>query len=162
MLRSLSKYIGSLLLFVAILHFSVSPGRAGWLDVVGTVGKIGSSLITGGGEPDAVDDSFDGESEVIVTSSEDVIARALDQIKIGEKIAAKTVEMENEVAKVFFRIRTYQAMQGAIWFNLGKSYNELRKDLIDLADEGKCTCAEFCRRTKANVFLRCACSTRLR
>ncbi len=138
-----------LVLFVSssFIMFSGSVD-AGWLDVVGTVGKIGSSIITGGGAPPP-DNAFDSnDGDVIVTSSEDIIAKALDQIKLSEKIAAKTVEMEAEVGKVFVRIRAYQAMQGAIWFNLGKGYYELRRDLIDLDRQGGCSCKDFCQRTQ--------------
>jgi len=137
-----------LILFIAFSFIAFSiPAAAGWLDVVGTVGKIGSSIISGGGSPPS-DNAFDSDDGVIVTSGEDVIAKALDQIKLSEKIAAKTVEMESEVGKVFVRIRTYQAMQGAIWFNLGKGYYELRRDLIDLDRQGGCSCKDFCQRTQ--------------
>lgn len=135
-----------LFLSLSFITFS-STANAGWLDVVGTVGKIGSSIISGGGSP-PTDNAFDSDDGVIVTSSEDVIAKALDQIKLSEKIAAKTVEMESEVGKVFVRIRAYQAMQGAIWFNFGKGYYELRRDLIDLDRQGGCNCKDFCKRTQ--------------
>lgn len=139
----------SLTLLVTVLSLTIfSPlVYAGWLDVVGSVGKIGGGLI-GGGSSSSSDEAFDSDPGVIVTSGEDLIAKALDQVKLGEKIAAKTREMESEVAKVFVRIRTYQAMQGAIWFNIGKSYYELSNDLIDLNRQGGCTCKEFCQRTK--------------
>ncbi|MEA3333481.1 MAG: hypothetical protein U9Q58_07785, partial [Pseudomonadota bacterium] len=139
----------SLTLLVTVLSLTIfSPlVYAGWLDVVGSVGKIGGGLI-GGGSSSSSDEAFDSDPGVIVTSGEDLIAKALDQVKLGEKIAAKTREMESEVAKVFVRIRTYQAMQGAIWFNIGKSYYELSNDLIDLDRQGGCTCKEFCQRTK--------------
>ena len=140
----------SLTLVVAILSLTlfVPPVNAGWLDVVGSVGKIGGALL-GGGAP-SPDDNFasDDGGVVVVTSGENLIASALDQIKLGEKIAAKTREMEGDVEKVFVRIRTYQAMQGALWFNLGKSYYELSNDLIDLDRQGGCSSKEFCQRTK--------------
>jgi len=136
----------SLLLFFSLIVSSI-PVSAGWLDVVGAVGKIGGSIISGGSSSSS-DNAFDSDSGVIVTSSEDVIAKALDQIKLSEKIAAKTLEMESEVNKVFVRIRAYQAMQGAIWFNMGKSYYDLRRDLIGLDRQGGCSCREFCRHTK--------------
>ncbi len=143
------KTLLSLTLVATILSLTLFIPRvnAGWLDVVGSVGKIGGALL-GGGAPSSSDEAFDSDPGVIVTSGEDVIAKALDQIKLGEKIAAKTREMESEVEKVFVRIRTYQAMQGALWFNLGKSYYELRKDLLDLDRQGGCSCKEFCQRTK--------------
>ncbi len=140
----------ALTLVVIILFITVPATQieAGWLDVVGSVGKIGTGLILGGGSSSSSDDVFDSDDGVIVTSGEDVIAKALDQIKLGEKIAAKTREMETEVTKVFVRIRAYQAMQGAIWFNLGKSYYDLRRDLLDLDRQGGCTSKEFSQRTK--------------
>lgn len=146
------------LLSISILTIALSltiftpQVEAGMLDVLGTVGKIGGGLILGGGSDSSSDDVFDGGDGVIVTSGEDIIAKALDQIKLGEKIVAKTREMENQVAKVFVRIRTYQAMQGGIWFNLGKSYYDLRQDLIDLDRQGGCTGKEFCQRTKQKRF----------
>ena len=135
----------------AIALFVVTPTlqvEAGLLDALGAVGKIGGGLILGGGSSSSSDDVFDSGDDIIVTSGEDVIAKALDQIKLGEKIAAKTREMESEVSKVFVRIRAYQAMQGGIWFNLGKSYYELRSDLLDLDRKGGCTSKEFSKRTK--------------
>ncbi len=140
----------ALTLLVIILFVTIPAAQidAGWLDVVGSVGKIGTGLILGGGSSSSADDVFGSDDGVIVTSGEDVIAKALDQIKLGEKIAAKTREMEAEVTKVFVRIRTYQAMQGAIWFNLGKSYYDLRRDLLDLDRQGGCTSKEFNQRTK--------------
>ncbi|MCD6292657.1 MAG: hypothetical protein J7M09_04270 [Deltaproteobacteria bacterium] len=143
---SLLLTLGVTILSLTIL---IPPGYAGWLDVVGSVGKIGGSILGGGSTSSSKsDDDFDSDPGVIVTSGEDIMAKALDQIKLGEKIAAKTREMESEVEKVFVRIRTYQAMQGALWFNLGKSYYELRKDLLDLDLKGGCSSKEFCRRTK--------------
>ncbi len=136
---------------IVIVSFVIVPAakiNAGWLDVVGSVGKIGGGLILGGGSSTSSDDAFDSDDGVIVTSGEDVIAKALDQIKLGEKIVEKTREMETEVTKVFVRIRTYQAMQGGIWFNLGKSYYDLRSDLLDLDRQGGCSSKEFSRRTK--------------
>lgn len=146
---NLKTLFASILMPLAI--FIMTPTlqvEAGLLDALGAVGKIGGGLILGGGSSSSSDDVFDSDDGVIVTSSEDMIAKALDQIKLGEKIAAKTREMEGEVNKVFVRIRTYQAMQGAIWFNLGKSYYELSNDLIDLDRQGGCSCKEFCQRTK--------------
>ncbi len=143
--NSLTLTLAVIVLFVTIPTLQV---EAGLLDALGTVGKIGSGLILGGGSSSSSDDVFDSDDGVIVTSGEDVIAKALDQIKLGEKIVAKTREMETEVAKVFVRIRTYQAMQGAIWFNLGKSYYDLRSDLLDLDRQGGCSCKEFSQRTK--------------
>ena len=122
-----------------------AAANAGWLDVVG---KIGNSIIGGSGKSSSDDALDSGGGDVIVTSSEDIIAKALDQIKLSEKIAAKTREMNAEVGKVFVRIRAYQAMQGAIWFNLGKGYYELRRDLIDLDRRGGCSCKDFCQRTR--------------
>ena len=144
-LRSRKLFL-SLCLFFSFITFS-SAANAGWLDVVGTVGKISNSIIGGGGSP-PTDNAFDSDDGVIVTSGEDIIAKALDQIKLGEKIAAKTVEMESEVGKVFVRIRAYQAMQGAIWFNMGKGYYQLHRDLKDLDRQGGCSCKDFCKRTQ--------------
>jgi|GEM_PF-2991240 len=122
--------------------------QAGMLDVLGTVGKIGGGLILGGGSKAGGPDSFTSSDVVIVTSGEDLIAAALDQIKLGEQIAAKTEAMQAEINKVFTRLRTYQAMQGGIWFNLGKAYYELRRDLLDLNRQNGCSAIEFNRRTQ--------------
>ncbi len=150
MLRTNLKksFIVALATAILIVAAPTLQVEAGLLDALGAVGKIGGGLILGGGAPSTSDDVFDGGDDIIVTSGEDVIAKALDQIKLGEKIVAKTREMENQVAKVFVRIRTYQAMQGGIWFNLGKSYYELRNDLLDLDRQGGCSAKEFSRRTK--------------
>ena len=133
----------TLMVIVLLLSIPASQIEAGLLDALGSVGKIGGGLIFGGGPSSPGND--DG---VIITSSEDIIAKALDQIKLGEKIAAKTRELETEVSKVFVRIRAYQAMQGGVWFNIGKSYYGLRQDLVDLDRKGGCTSKEFARRTK--------------
>lgn len=138
----------ALMLMLLFVTVPASQIEAGLLDALGTVGKIGGGLIFGGGSSSPSGDTFGGDDGVIVTSGEDIIAKALDQIKLGEKIAAKTREMEAEVSKVFVRIRAYQAMQGGIWFNIGKSYYGLRQDLLDLDRKGGCTSKEFAQRTK--------------
>ena len=152
MLRSNLKkiFVTGLATATLIIAAPTLQAEAGLLDALGAVGKIGGGLILGGGggAPSTSDDVFGSGDGVIVTSSEDIIAKALDQIKLGEKIAEKTREMENEVARVFVRIRTYQAMQGGIWFNLGKGYYELRNDLLDLDRKGGCSAKEFSQRTK--------------
>ena len=138
----------TLVAMVLLLIVPASQIEAGLLDALGTVGKIGGGLIFGGGSSSSSGNGFGDDDGVIVTSGEDIIAKALDQIKLGEKIAAKTRELETEVGKVFVRIRAYQAMQGGIWFNIGKSYYGLRQDLLDLDRKGGCTSKEFARRTK--------------
>jgi len=138
-----------LLSLVFITLLPVAPVRAGgWMDVINSASKLGKVLVDSVG-PGSNGAQGASDSDVIVTSEADIIAKALDQIKLSEKIAKKTEEMEAEVGKVFTRIRAYQAMQGAIWFNVGKSYYELQRDLADLERENSCTCGEFCRRTKA-------------
>ncbi len=137
-----------LMIIVLTLTIPASQIEAGLLDALGAVGKIGSGLILSGGSSSSSDGDFGGDDGVIVTCEEDIIAKALDQIKLGEKIIAKAREREAEITKVFVRIRTYQAMQGALWFNIGKSYYDLRNDLLDLNRKGECTSKEFARRTK--------------
>ena len=133
-----------------LLLIHPASGRAGgWMDVIDSASKLGNALLNSAAS--LGNKAASPDSEVIVTSEEDIIARALDQIKLSEKIAKKTEEMETEVGRVFTRIRTYQAMQGAIWFNIGKSYYQLQKDIAALEMQGKggCSCGEFCRRTRA-------------
>ena len=132
-------------LFAIILFtFLLTPGsiaRAGWQDLLSGASKLGNSLIKTLGPTE--------DSDVIVSTPEDILAKALDQIKLAEKIAKKAKELEDEVNKVFVRIRAYQAMQGAIWYNLGKSYYRLQHDLNTLEKKGGCNCQQFCRITKA-------------
>ncbi len=129
------------LILLAVLLLVPSPGaEAGWQELLNSASKLGNTLIKTLGPNE--------ESDVIVSSPEDLLAKALDQIKLAEKIAKKCQELEAEINLVFIRIRAYQAMQGAIWYNLGKSYRDLLLDLNRLEKEGGCSCREFCRHTR--------------
>ena len=136
---------------VTLLLVQPAPSRAGgWTDVIDSASKLGNALLNSATSLGTKTTPQNSDSDVIITSEEDIIAKALDQIKLSEKIARKTEAMELEVGRVFTRIRTYQAMQGAIWFNIGKNYYQLQKDLasLELGSKG-CGCKEFCRRTRA-------------
>ncbi len=136
---------------VTLLLVQPAPSRAGgWTDVIDSASKLGNALLNSATSLGTKTTPQNSDSDVIITSEEDIIAKALDQIKLSEKIARKTEAMELEVGRVFTRIRTYQAMQGAIWFNIGKNYYQLQKDLasLELGNKG-CGCKEFCRRTRA-------------
>jgi len=137
---------------VLMLCARPTTGRAGgWMDVIDSASKLGNALLDSATSLGNKTTSSNSDSDVIITSEEDIIAKALDQIKLSEKIAKKTAAMEYEVGRVFTRIRTYQAMQGAIWFNIGKSYYQLQKDVTALGNRGskRCSCDEFCRLTRS-------------
>ena len=73
---------------------------------------------------------------------------ALKDVDVGKEIEAKTVVLEKQLEKVFVKIRTYQAMNGAIWLSLGKSYKSLVNDLESFDKKGSSSVDSFIRQTK--------------
>jgi hypothetical protein len=53
----------------------------------------------------------------------------VNEMAVTRQIERKSRELERRLQKVFMKIRAYQAIDGAIWVNLGRSYSSLLNDM---------------------------------
>ena len=57
----------------------------------------------------------------------DPLADALRQIDVSKEIAAKAEELQDRLRDVIYTIKLYQALNGGIWYELGRQMNEVYK-----------------------------------
>ena len=60
-------------------------------------------------------------------STGDPLADALKQINLSEQIARKADELQGRLRDVIYTIKLYQALNGGVWYELGRQLNEVHK-----------------------------------
>jgi hypothetical protein len=60
-------------------------------------------------------------------SSGDPLVDALKQIDLSKQIAAKSAALQQRLGNVIYTIKLYQALNGGIWYQLGRQLNDIHK-----------------------------------
>jgi len=60
-------------------------------------------------------------------STGDPLADALKQIDLSKEIARKAEELQGRLRNVIYTIKLYQALNGGVWYELGRQLNEVYK-----------------------------------
>jgi hypothetical protein len=81
-------------------------------------------------------------------SSKGYLKGMVNEVALTRKIEQKSRELERRLQKVFMKIRAYQAIDGAIWVGLGRSYAALTNDLTALEKTGGAYSGRFIENTR--------------